>query len=415
LEYGRDIKYNTLSPQNDELLTRWILTQPENSIAPHELMAKALELEGGRMLAAWCLAWNVTDSDWSATMLRNYSAMRTHFVSMTGERKLWNGGIDYIILPENQRKMGDSYIQIPGEATKRWRVKRHIKMVVSKRGDEFSYLYHRIGVELFAMVIAKATHNRFLGNIGGKAGALGEWYKYRQTSGLNGENEKRVANDFAGGATGSRLYEIIEKNAPVEISPEQVAASHYLRSNPKKYDGNYTLKEDMPPSYFNSRLDGRRFWREAMGEEELFFRFYHATRYDSEVFNPIFLSSTGQYERLHRGLVDYLESGRVNSKLDQYLLYYFQGMRGRPVKLDTENSDIDFSLKNGNRRFTKEIDPDYNYDEIPKRIDRILRQILISHQLISSYKGLSESKGIDTEPASGTCAKSLGLPTSISN
>ena len=72
LEFGEEITYLTHNELSYERLKEWIYRQPNESIYPHQLMAKALELENGHVLAAWAMVWNFSSEGWASTANRNY-------------------------------------------------------------------------------------------------------------------------------------------------------------------------------------------------------------------------------------------------------------------------------------------------------------------------------------------------------
>ncbi len=374
----------------DSALVDWIASRPDRSIYPHQLMTQALKVYNGRVIAAWMLVWNILRDGWQATPTRNYDILSSKFAPLTGEYHLWRGGVNYIMIPYGQWHMAEATVSTPGKPDEKVNSRVTMRMVVSKRGDEFSYLYHRVGVELFALVTSKIYGSSFLGKLAGKTGALGEWLKFTQTSGLTSENKKRVRNDLIAAESGSRIFDIVEKGVQPEIDIKTpISAGLYIKSNPEIYDRKYQLPSDRPAVYYGTKIN-EKFWAPTMSLEELQYRFYHATRYDKEVLNPVILAATGEYDRLHRGLSDYLESGAQDKVLNTYITNYLGGMRGTPKKSDMRNEDTNLSaeLNIGNAMM---VDEKYDFEEIPRRIDVLLTRIIVASQQLSFYRPVQKS------------------------
>lgn len=402
LESGNPIAYRKSTSTDDEYaLIKWLQSQPDGSVYPHEFMAEALRITEGRVIAAWALAWNTTSRDWPGTPLRNYDFKILKFVSMTGEQNVWSGGVNYIVLPEGEWKTQKATVTAPGKPESTVQSVRRIGLAISKRGDEFSYLYHRIGVELLAMVVSKVSGQPMLGDLVGKVGAVGEWLKYMQTSGLASENEKRVSNDVVAALSGSRIFALVEKKTEVAIDESALEKSvPYFKSNPKKFDSKYILPVGRPPWYFRSKTPAK-FWAPAMSVEELEYRFYHVTQYDSDSFNPTILLANGEYERMHRGLVDYLESDKTNEQLNSHIQNYLSGMRAVPAKSEFKNNDNDLSPFGINLVRAHEVYRDYNFHEAITRLKRLLTKVHVTKRKTAA----SSTKLPSPEPIS--CLKVL--------
>lgn len=411
LEAGSRIGYtNRHLEKFESKLMRWIQKQPDHSITPDRLMEQALIITQGRIISAWMLVWNVVREGWPSAGTRNYGFIQK-FVSMTGERHLWKSSFQFVVVPPEEREVGPSSISINGKVKQEGKFPRYLKMVVTKRGDDFSYLYHRVGVELLAMVVAKHTGFSILGRAAGSAGAFGEWFKFQQTSGLHGENKKRVSNDYTAAASGARLYLLAEKKVQPAHGALELNPNYYLKPNPKKYGDRYQLPDGRPAAYFGSKVDAK-FWLDSMSVEELTYRFHHATRYDAEIFNPVVLAGGGDYDRLHRGLKDYAESTQQSEELNSYLRDYLSGMRGEPHRPDvTADIDIAFSGRRGepNQAFADSVEPGYDFAEFEKRIQSLVTRVLAhkSAQIKNRAQPLSQQMNAISKPQSGavSCTK----------
>lgn len=394
LEGGGHIQLSQMNLHSAEFeLTQWIKSQADQSISPDRLMEQALLKTKGHVVAAWVLAWNVMREGWPAAGTRNYGFIQK-FVSLTGERHLWKGSFNYVYVPPGERQIGDARVYLLDREIGSTKSSRAFKMVVTKRGDDFSYLYHRIGVELLAMVVAKHTGKAGLGRAAGSLGAFGEWFKFRQTSGLQKENVKRVSNDLIAASSGARLYQLIEGKAQINITKDHLNPNYYFRSNPKKYNEKYLLPDGRPASYFGSKADPK-YWAASMSVQELKERFHHATHYDALIFNPVILAGGEDYERLHRGLRDYMESSEQSPELNKSIQDYLKGIRAFPEKMDVSH---DFDLDpyeryaSGNTTFAMQVDPNYDFEEFEKRLDSLLTRVLAhkKSQASSSFKALNQ-------------------------
>ena len=60
-------------------LERWVLSQPESSLLPHQILGKSFELTNGKLVCAWVLVWNMASKNWEASSVRNYSGWSTRY------------------------------------------------------------------------------------------------------------------------------------------------------------------------------------------------------------------------------------------------------------------------------------------------------------------------------------------------
>lgn len=377
LEGGAPLEFPG-SSSLERRLKNWIEDQPEKSIYPHQLMTQALSLTNGQVLKAWALAWNVMVEGWPATTTRNYSFKMSRFASLTGERNIWNGGVAFIPLPEKEWSYQDASVDLDGQTTIVKSLKT-FKAVVSKRGDEFSYIYHRIGVELLTLVIAKVAGGFILDELVGKAGAVGEWFKYRQTAGLKVENHKRVWNDLSAADSGSRLYDLVTGRRKTNFSQKELARGvsekDYLRPNHFLFGHFYQITDGRPAVYYGSKVDSK-FWEPFMSVDELEMRFVYATRFDSQIMNPLVLWASPDYERLHRGLVKYLRGPENNPKLNSAIQDYLRGARATPFVSNFQTNDADLKNSSLNAGMIASISPESSVDELEKRIRHLLVRVV---------------------------------------
>lgn len=344
-------------------LRAWVRAQADASIEPHELMLQALKITQGHVFLAWETAWNLMCEDWDAAAVRNYGERIAKFVSVTGERHLWAGGARYIV--NDHPTQARALINVKWNQHLNTKSLRKLKLVVTKRGDDFSAIYHRIGVELWTMALAHYFDSPLVGRFSGTLGALGEFVHFHQTAGLKGESAKRLDIDLNGAKSGTRIYNVIK-------SGERTSAQEYLVDNPGKFDDDYQLGE-RPAAYFASHVESGA-WSAVMSHEELRSRFYHATHYDSAVLDPVFLFSTDEYERLHRGLADYIDRGAGDAQLNRWIRYYLEGVRATPNEADVSD-DLAFEIRE-NEGFARELAPRFDFREGEQRLFRQMNRAL---------------------------------------
>jgi hypothetical protein len=372
LETGNPIPVEGSSERLEAQLRNWILDQPEKSIYPHQLMVEALKISEGKVFLAWAVAWNLMRKDWPAAPTRNYGELTNRFASLTGERHLWQGAARYIVVNPEDVVLGPARIGFSNGDIKEVQSKRYLKLVVSKRGDEFSYLYHRIGIELFSMVISKYYGSDILGRLAGSAGALGEWFKYTKTAGLATENKKRVYNDLAAAESGQKLFKLFQLGNQGPTSRAALNPRHYLRSDRFSYGQRYQLK-GRPAAYFGAKVDPQ-YWALIMSVKELKLRFFHALNYDEGVFDPVILASTGESDRLHAGLEEYAKSGANDLELNQMLKDYQSGVRAAPVEPDVVQ---DLNLRPfKNEEFVQSLDPEFRFSNFQYKLNQQIVRVL---------------------------------------
>ena len=219
----------------DSQLEAFILGHDDGSLQPHEMMIEALRLTNGHVLKAWALAWNVMSHRWDEAATRNYRPLQRKLISLTGERSKWHGGAHYILLPKSEWKTAEVKISTSRHEQITATGEKKFKLIVTKRGDEFSYIYHRIGVELFAMAGAQALRSQNIGWALAKAGALGEYYKYTVTAGLKAESKKRINNDLMAAESGSAFLSLVENQRQSFVLKASSSAADYLVPNQKKF------------------------------------------------------------------------------------------------------------------------------------------------------------------------------------
>lgn len=373
LEMGESIAISS-DPEGEtqSKLREWVLSQPDNSIYPHTLMTKALALNRGKVLAAWAMTWNVFSENWGAAATRNYGALTAKMISMTGERHLWNGGARFAIKPGAVFDDSNYNPMTADERTSALKENPEVQFTVSKRGDEFSYLYHRIGVELFSMVVSKMSHSSLLGKLIAKIAALGEYRKYKFTAGLNVENRKRLANDLAAAESGSRFYQLIQSGTRV-VKGFDFSEVRYFRSNEKRYNTDYQLPKGVPTHYFGSQSSDRYFGG-PMTIDELNRVFEYAVRFDAAILEPVLIDSNGDLERLQLGLKNYMESGLTDVSLNTSLQAWAQGVRAGSLPTPLHDDvEFDHELNAGQ---TQGIRTPEDYEEISRRILRSVDRTL---------------------------------------
>ena len=326
LESGRVIQLNsdfTLEKTLASQLRDWILAQPMNSIGPDELMIESLRLSHGHVIAAWATAWNATRVDWPYAQARNYSDITLHFKSVTGERDLWKGAARYIVrenLPTKPIEVSTFHAE--GAGSSYGKQIPLMQQMISKRGDDFSTLYHHIGVELFALIMSNRTNSSVAGEFAAWTGAIGEYANFRKTAGLPLESRKRLVNDLQAGRSGARLFDLFKSRSKPRANILGLGTDYYLRANNLLFGKGYQLptSDGRPSAYFQRDIDPK-YWAKAMSQDELLLRFNHAAVYDSEIITDIVVSAgNGDSERLHLGLQAYIDAGLPNPILNQLIL-----------------------------------------------------------------------------------------------
>lgn len=323
-------------------LREWVLAQADRSLYPDDLMIESLRLHEGRVVAAWTTAWNLMRDGWEYAATRNHDAVRAKFRSVTGERHLWRTGAQYVVLAPEEREPRKVLAQRLDGHRHRWEtltLKPAVRLVVTKRGDEFSSIYHRIGVELLTMITSRQSGSSRVGWALGSTGAWGEYLKYTQTAGLALENRKRIRNDLNSAVSGARLYELI-KNRAAAPAPDAATAAHYLRPNPELFGKDYQLTDGRPPAYFGSKVDPK-FWAPVMSVEELKLRYRHREQYDRHSLDPVALVSSGDHDRLLRGLDAYLVRGADDAELNRLLRHEGRELWRKPLRPDVTR-DLNF-------------------------------------------------------------------------
>jgi|GEM_PF-5807383 len=361
----------------EQEIQKWILTQNDSSVAPHELLARTIILANGDSIKALTVLWNLLNQDWSSAATRNFNVLTSKLVDVTGEAALKDATGEFVILPENhpkaKRKRYGRMVGPLGAVPKQ--VKSRIDFVVSKRGDKFSTYYHFFGVALMSAYVSHRTGSEVWGTLFGKGGAWIESIKHSFTAGGNREKIKRVANDYQGAEAGLELYRRI-KEGPGQATMDQLEASHYLVSDPR-FAKNYPLKPGQSPAYHG--LQGDSQWMsKAMAVDELKMRFHYAVWISGEIFNPIILSSSTTGERLQLGLEQYLNEirsgGTGDPELNELLKLYSAGNRGRAKGIATD----DFSLQPTKHfKHVASQFPDYDLTEILKRVEGRISQLVL--------------------------------------
>lgn len=348
-------------------LTEWILQQEAGSIYPHALMVEALRITKGRVILAWGLCWNILSYNWSNAATRNYGSITQRMFSVTGERHLWQGAAQYVVVPEDEKLHGKAWLTDRDQVQES---RRYLEMNITKRGDDFSSLYHRVGVEILTLVTSSLTESSLAGSTLGSMGALGERLKYVKTAGLKTENIKRINIDLTAADSGARFYDLVLGNETLSTSK----AIPYFRSNRDEYGENYQLK-DRPPVYFGVDVDPI-YWAPVMTLKELKLRFFHSRFYDQKVFQAAILLSTGDSERLHRGLVQYMNDGAKDRELNSLIKDYLDGKRSEPLENDVT---VDLSLNEEvDLRFAQAAGADYTFDQYRERLNNLLQRVLLT-------------------------------------
>lgn len=375
-------------------LTKWIQAQPDHSIEPHALMSKVLEINNGHLFAAWTMAWNVLSNNWPAAAVRNYGTSVQKMVSLTGERQLWQSAAHVMVLPEKDRTTSESVVTKNGQEEIIPNQARNVKLAITKRGDEFSYLYHRIGVELLSMATAdyfsEIPGNKIIGSLLAKSGAVAEWMKFTDTAGIRPERKKRVINDIIAGTSGTRIYSLFKSGKSTKLKNDtEITAADYLKNSKLLYGGEYLLDEGRPSIYEGSKVNPK-YWDNEETLEELKLRFEYGTRYDSDALDLILMLANGDYELLHKGLVKYMKSGENDSELNEYIKDHLEGVKAKPKIKDIE---VDFNLDPElNLIFMKQAWEGIDLDQAKERWQRLLANVLISKGVYKTYKDIEIGK-----------------------
>jgi hypothetical protein len=407
---------NTLQPGGEVLLQEkdlalpselkaWVLQRPDASVAPHEFMIEALRLSNGHVITAWSTAWNVLRENWIASPTRNYGALHAKFISLTGERNLWQGGQNYVMQPASDWKVSEGEIfrtKKNGFGEIRLKVKdlKKFNLVTSKRGDEFSYLYHRTGVELLAILTAKKTNSAIFGEMLGKASALGEYFSFSNTAGIHGEHIKRVHNDLLAARSGARIYQLVEKQKFPALPRATNGAANYLVSNYWKFGGKYQLKDGRPTHYYRSKVDSK-YWAPTMSLEELKERLRYALLLDENILSPVLLSSTGEAERMHRALVDYIDRGAPDAEFNKMIKLWLNGNRGRTDNFD-ENFDANISEVD-NINYALGADPTFDFEKQRTSLEGLFTRI---STMANKQKLAAKKQTVPSQEPSTTIAPS---------
>lgn len=361
-------------------LLEWILSHEAGTIYPHDLMVEALHVTRGRVILAWGLCWNILSQDWVNAATRNYGSITQRMFSVTGERHLWQGAAQYVVLPTNEKLAGKAWLDDESEEHES---RRFLEMHITKRGDDFSAFYHRVGVELLTLVTSSLTESSLAGSTLGSMGALGERFKYVKTAGLETENIKRINIDLASADSGAHFYDLVLGNEKLSKG-YSASAEKYFRSNSETYGREYQLK-GRPPIYFGMNVDSK-YWAPVMSVKELKLRFFHSRFYDQKVFQAAILLSTGDSDRLHRGLVQYMNEGAGDAELNALIKDYLNGIRSEPVENDVK---VDLSLnENVDSRFAQAAGADYTFDQYRARLESLLQRVLLTGAPRSCAKSL---------------------------
>lgn len=368
----------------EDSLKAWILSQENNSVSPHEVMVKSLELTKGKVLVAWVIAWNVLRDRWGAAAVRNYSAVTQKIISLSGERNVWKGGVHYVPLDPSQKQYGETKIITANGSELENKERRFYEMQVTKRGDEFSYFYHRVGVEIFSMVMAEYSKNKFIGNMAGAAGAIAEWLKYTKTAGVEKERKKRVINDILASRSGARVYQLVKSKKPTDLAKaSSLDASLYFGSLNVLYDKEYKLEKNKAAIFKGTELS-QKYWDNNYSVEELKFIFRHATQYDANILSPIVLASNDSGTTLHQGLVKYLNSHANDPELNSYIKDYLDGVRAYP-KVEDVKVDLDMD-RDLNEEIMKELDPNFDLKKSEEYLSKVLQRVWITKTQESKNK-----------------------------
>jgi hypothetical protein len=356
-------------------LEAWLSNKVDHSVEPHDFMIEALRLSDGHVITAWTNAWNLLRENWELAASRNYGFLHRKFVSMTGERHLWKGGAHLVALPGSQWRNVevDVYDGVSEKPTRATAMKR-MRVVVAKRGDEFSFLYHRVGIELWTMMISELSRSPALGWMAGASGAAGEFIKYTGSAGLPLENLKRVNNDRNGASSGARLFKLTKGMERIEAPVSPSTASNYLRSNWILFGNDYQITDGRPAQYFGSKVD-RTFWSESMSVEELKMTFHHAANVDVTALDPVILGTTDLSTRLHRGLADYIDRGATDSDLNALMSELLKGKYAIPVVPDVVR---DLGLDPGwNEKSSRAVDRNYDFFEQSAKLRMQMERALV--------------------------------------
>jgi hypothetical protein len=367
-----------IANDRDELkkstLRDWILSQAERSIYPHKLMAKALALTNGEMISAWALVWNVTSENYSAAQSRNYANIASKFASLTGERHLWQGAGRFVADPKvlvTANTLYENSKDLPAA----------MSLEISKRGDEFSYLYHRIGVELFSMVTAQISGSSFIGTMLGKSGAIREFLNYKKTAGLQIESRKRLGNDLNAGESGGRLYKYGAGRLK-KPSPDKAQAKNYLRSNPGKFGKDYQVPPGENAHFFKSGHKSTDL-DHPMGVDEMVRIFFTGLHTDPNALSLVLLDGNGELERLQRGLAQYQETQIKNPILNKLLEEFLSNGKV------SSSGVLDFNLEElVNLELLKGVRDQSDYREMESRLRRQIDRILATPMVMSCNQAL---------------------------
>lgn len=368
LRDGQELHLSFDSRELQNTLRSWVLSQPERSVAPHQLMARALALTHGEVVSAWAIAWNVMAANWETAATRNYSELINRFTSQTGERSVWRGGARFIV---NSKSREGSSQQGPT-----------LELTFSKRGDEFSFIYHRIGIELFAIVNANLAGSSHVGSMLGRIGALGEYLLFKEAAGIRFERRKRLLNDLLAASSGARIFSITRAQRR-DFSSSQADVRKYLRSAPIIFNRRYQMADKRPAQYFRSREDSQ-FWGEVMSENELEIFFTQLKTNLDWPIHPVLLDSNGDLERLQLGLANYANEGARNQTLNSALKEWVDRSE---MPRDIEYTDFSMVMA-ASAEMTSGLRDVDSYSDIHERLKRSVDKTLAQSKIKMTCESL---------------------------
>ena len=222
MELPRLYKGTAFFPAKDPrrvALRAWLLAQPDDSVFPHALIEKAIQIAGGNIELGLVVSWDVLRENFDDGYGRNRFPRTKKLIDITGERAIFRGN-----------RCPDSMGTI--------------------RGDNFSAWYHFVGTALLTV----SSANGWLMGPGGAEAFTNLMISVEQ--GLFGsrqliDSQKRIAIDRAGARFGSQLVENLNRFTDVQsLIQHRKPGRPYLYDNPAEYGEAWHLKPGQNPCDF---------------------------------------------------------------------------------------------------------------------------------------------------------------------
>lgn len=220
-------------------LREWMMSRPDDSILPHELIAEAVSLENQSVQRALMLCWDVLRKDYRNAEQRNTFPHILKLKDITGELELFDGQ-EHALPPGT-----------PPDKRLRWQ-----GMLKTVRGDKFGSWYHFIGTAVNSFYRTASRAYPFSGRWETEAMIIVE-EKIRHNEHM--DPRKRVDIDRAGALFGEKLARNLRayRSAGEFARSRDGARTDYLYDDPARYGGKWRLKEGQHPRDFGTDLRTR--------------------------------------------------------------------------------------------------------------------------------------------------------------